>query len=249
MSVMRTAVLGLSLALVAACSGSDSRVLVGGGGGGGHHGGTDASPEDGGGGDGGSTTIDGIVCVVTDLRAPFACGDITESHGVTITEVGGASTQSDNTGAFTLATTSSHPVLATGVDTGDRLITTLLEVDATATQVDALAVDQTLFEDTLTTLQETQTTGAMLVYVNRNGAAVPNATVTFTSGGSNGARIYYDDGGGGFDANATATGSDGMALILDTIDGNVKADDGTSSATVSIVTETGGIGIGIIELQ
>jgi hypothetical protein len=73
--------------------------------------------------------------------------------------------------------------------------------------------------------------------------------VSFTSGGSNGARVYYDDGVGGFDANATATGSDGMALILDTASGDVKADDGNSSASAPITTETGGIGIGIIDLQ
>src|SRR5258708_2875100 len=84
----------------AACTGAgDDWTVRPPGGGPGGNGGGDATRPDAAPGDGGSAQLTGLVCVVSDLRAPDACPTATERIGVAV-HLAGASggTTSDSEG-------------------------------------------------------------------------------------------------------------------------------------------------------
>jgi hypothetical protein len=234
----------LPLLVAAGCVAKDDRPLQGGGGHGGS--GTGASPDASvAQGDGGSE-ITGTVCVVTDLRSPFACPAVASAQNVVVAEVGGNSTVSDAAGDFTLDTNSSAPLLELGSSPGDGLLTTRFV--AQSSPVDAPVIDETTWENALVTLNTTQTTGAMLIYVIDTSGPVSGATVSFAGTAQQGARIYYDDGAGGFDPNAVATGAGGLALVLDVGAAEMRADQGTKTASANVPTVNGGVGVTVLTL-
>lgn len=239
-------VLLLPLVVLAACAAKDDRPLVGGGGGGGGHGsGSGDDPDAGTPADGGAELL-GEVCVVVDLADPFKCQDVAADHGVLVTQVGGTSTHTNSLGEFSMAADKASVVLEVGAEAGDGLLTTRYPAVAAASPLAVPVVDQTLWEDMLITLAETQTTGAMLIYVVDANGPVTGATVSYVAGGHAGARLYYDDGVGGFDPNATSTGPDGIALILDTNAASMRATGSNGSATVDVPTIDGGVGVALI---
>jgi hypothetical protein len=199
------------------------------------------------GSDGGLAVVSGRICVITDFQAPEPCPDDPLARDVLVEEVAvdGGTTRSDDAGAFELGVTGGIPaVVDVAAESGDVLFTTRTTVTSTA-EVDLPVVDELLFEDALLTLQESLSQGAQLVYVVDVDGPVEGATV---SGGGAAARIYYDDGVGGWDGNATTTGPDGIALVLDATSAVLVASIDARSATESIETATQTIGVGVITL-
>jgi hypothetical protein len=234
-----------SLAILVACAGDDDRDLrpPGGGGGTGNDEAPDAANDLS---DGGVTAVAGRICVITDFQAPAACPDDPLARDVLVEDaaVDGGSTRSDDAGTFELAVSGLPVLVDVASESGDLLFTTRTTVTSAA-DVDLPAVDDLLFEDALLTLQESLSQGAQLVYVVDVDGPVEGATVT---GGGAGARIYYDDGVGGWDGNATSTGPDGIALVLDATSATLVASVDARTATATVETATQTIGVGVITL-
>jgi hypothetical protein len=249
---MRSLAWLLALALVfAGCAPAEEPYPIrppGSGGSPGHGGGDpDAAPPDG----DAAPELTGRICVVLDLTRPFACPAVAARQDVRVEVAGGDATRSDAAGEFALPAPAGPVVLRVADEAGDGLVTTLVRVDAAAAPVDAPAVDDVLWEATLAALQETQTLGALLVYVvDDTGAPVGGARVAH-AGAPVEAGWYGDDGAGGFvlgDADGATTGPDGVVLVLDAPGGVLGAREGERTATATLATADGAIGLGVIEL-
>jgi len=240
-------IVALTAALTVACKAAEEDprpVRPGGTGTGGSGDGPDAAVDDGDGGTG--APVAGEVCVVLDLASPFACPAITQQRDVLVAVVGGDSTRSDTAGGFAVAVTGTSALLELGGELADALVTTRWRASIADSPVHAPVVGEGTWDDALAAVLETQTTGAAIVYVRDGGAPFAGATVTL-DGADGGSRRYYD-GAGQLDGSAIATGPDGLATFIDVASGEVVVTDGVRTATGSVSTIGGGIGIVVVDL-
>lgn len=243
---MRIALLAL-LVVVPGCGTEDSYPWrPPGGGSGSNTPGPDAGGPDGAGpaDDAGVTPLDGVVCVIVNVDAPFECPTGTAKDGVDVAAVSSGTTAvSDASGQFTIDLAVVPDTLRLGAAPSDGLVTTLSRSNLSPEPVTAPVLDEGLRDTIYANLTEVQTTGAMLIYVVDSGGPVAGATVSGAPG-----RIYYDDGAGAFVDDPAGTGADGIALIVDTDSSTVTATEGIRSANAQIATATGAFGVGVITL-
>lgn len=199
-----------------------------------------------------SRTLTGTVCVIQSWDTAASCPPIALAQDVLIADLatGGATTRSDNAGAFSFdLLDGSGAVIQTGGEGPDLLTSTQSVVSAADSPVEVPAIDEGLWNATLANLLETQTAGAGVIYVVDPNGPVSNAMITFTSSVPDTARVYYDDGIGGFDPAAMLTGPDGVALVLDVQSVGVRATaDDSRTATAQLPTAALEVGVVVITL-
>lgn len=228
--------------LVAGCAEEDHGPFrpPGGHGGGGSSQGGDAAVTDADGDAGG--LLRGRVCIVTDLRVPDACPNVTEQAGVTVGVRGTAEvTTSGADGRFALPAAGDTLVLdvAPGSITLQRAT---VPVAVTAALVNAPVMTRaawTAVEDTLGVVVP-DGGGMVAVYVEDGGA--PVAGVTFATAAGSSVAPFYDDGAALAWTQQGGTGAAGVALLVDvpagtaTLDG-VTPDLRVARFTVPVVTD------------
>lgn len=245
---MRIALLALLVVVVPGCGTEDSypwRPPNGGGSGSNNPGADAGGGIDAGDVDGGiAEQLDGVVCVIVNVDAPFECPTGTAKDNVDVAAVSsGTTTVSDTDGQFTIDLAVSPDTLRLGATPSDGLVTTLSRSNLAPEPVTSPVLDEGLRDTIYANLTEVQTTGAMLIYVVDSGGPVAGATVSGASG-----RIYYDDGAGAFVDDAAGTGADGIVLIVDTDSSTVTATEGLRTANAQIATAIGAFGVGVITL-
>ncbi|HTJ43406.1 MAG TPA: hypothetical protein VL463_14980 [Kofleriaceae bacterium] len=221
--------------LIGACAtnGGDDRPQLNGGGG---VGGTTPGGSGGGGGGGGgdaSTIVSGRVCAVTDLRNTTACASTVA--GVAVTSfASGATTTTDQNGAFTIETGSvggSILQVGTGSETN---VPTIVRVDVPGAQVTIPVVNANDLTDLELGLGTVVPDGMGLValhLVDSNGAGATGFTVT-PPPGTTGGPFFDDQSALGF-ANGGTTGPAGTALLFGVPSGNfdIAFGDATTQGT------------------
>lgn len=216
-----------------------------GGGGGGDAGGGGDGGVDGGGDGGGSGTLNGVVCVVSDLRSPDACPAVPARAGVTVAVRGTAtSAVSGADGRFTLMTPGDIVVLDVAGDSA-ALVQSLVPAVVGGATVNAPVIGTGDWADVLASLDQAVPDGggAIAVYVRDGNAAAVGVTFDMVAGSS--IAPYYDAGGALSWAQGTGTGAAGVALLVDVPPGTVSisgvAPDQRTVAEVGVPVVAGGI--------
>ncbi len=216
-----------ALALGAAgCPASDDdgpfRPGGGGGGGGSNHGG-DARQLDAPGGDGGGN-VNGLICVVTDLRAPDACPVTSTRVGVTVAVTGtSTTTTSGSDGRFTVAASSSVAILDVAAQSA-TLERSTVPVTVSGALIHAPVVTQTAWEQVLASLGPVVPDGggAIVLYVDDTSGSASDVTFSAVSGSS--LAPFYDDGSATSWTQLGGTGVAGVALFVDVPAGSATLD-------------------------
>jgi hypothetical protein len=191
------------------------------GGGTGDAGGGGDGGVDGGGGDGGGQTLNGVVCVVSDLRSPDACPAVAARAGVTVAVRGTATTTvSGADGRFTLSVAGANVVLDVAGDS-QTLVQALVPAVAGGATVNAPVIGAGDWADVLASLDQAVPDGggAIAVYVRDGNAAAIGVTFDMVAGSS--IAPYYDAGGALSWAQGGGTGNAGVALLVDVPPGTV----------------------------
>jgi hypothetical protein len=185
----------------------------GGGGGGGSGQGGDARMVDAGGSDGGDGAINGLVCVVSDLRSPDACPAVAARIGVSV-KAGAATAVSGDDGRFTIAASGAVAVLdlADGSATLERSV---VPVAVGPSLVHTPVILEADFADVLTSLDQAVPDGGGTVVVYVQDGTGPAAGVAFDAATGSSIAPYYDDGAALQWRQGGGTGLAGVALFVD----------------------------------
>ncbi len=192
----------------------------GGGGGGGDAGGGGDGGVDGG-GDGGTGVLNGVVCVVSDLRSPDACPAVPARAGVTVAVRGTAtSAVSGADGRFTLVTPGDIVVLDAAGNSA-TLVRSLVPAVVGGVTVNTPVMGASDWADVLASLDQAVPDGggAIAVYVRDGNAAAIGVTFDMVAGSS--IAPYYDAGGALSWSQGGGTGSAGVTLLVDVPPGSV----------------------------
>ena len=225
------------LAGLGACADEDSggpwRPGGGGGGGGGVRPPVDApASEDAPAGDGGSE-VTGLICVVTDLRAPDACPTVASQAGVTVSIVDtAATTTSGADGRFTLPVSAASVVLDAGAGSA-TFERSLVPATVGGLVIETPVVTQAAYAaviDSLTTVVP-DGNGTVVVYVKDGTSPAPGVAFAMIAGSS--VAPYYDDGGATAWTQSGGTGAAGVALLVDVPAGNVTLDGVAADSRVA----------------
>lgn len=175
-----------------------------------------------GGGDGGGQTLNGVVCVVSDLRSPDVCPAVPARAGVTVAVRGTATTTvSGADGRFTLMTPGDIVVLDVAGDSA-ALVQSLVPAVVGGATVNAPVIGAGDWADVLASLDQSVPDGggAIAVYVRDGNAAALGVTFDMVAGSS--IAPYYDAGGALSWAQGGGTGNAGVALLVDVPPGAVS---------------------------
>jgi hypothetical protein len=234
--------LAIAIAGLGACAGNadDAPYRPGGGGGGGTSHGGDAGVRDaaGDGDGGGGGTLNGVICVVSSLLAPEACGSGTEQSGVTVAVLGGsASTVSGTNGQFSLAVTGSSVVIdaADGSATLEHVYVPVTVSDST---VSTPVVTTAAFNAAINSLTTVVPDGGGTVVAYVDDGTSPGVGVAFSTIAGSSVAPWYDDGSNTSWQQGTGTGVAGVALFVNVPVGTVSID---GTAPDSRVAQRSGI--------
>ncbi len=207
----------------------------GGGTGGGSNQGGDARLADAAGTDGGGG-VSGLVCVVTDLRAPDACPAVASRAGVTIAVTGTTTTTtSDTDGRFAVALSGGIAVL--GVAAGSATLErSRVPVAATTALVHTPVVTRPAWAAVLGALGVSVPDGGGVIALYVDDTAGPAAGVTFAAVAGSSIAPFYDDGGALAWTQLGGTGVAGVALFVDVPVGNVTLDGAAADQRVARLT-------------
>lgn len=193
-------------------------------------------------GDGG-VALNGLICVVTDLRSPDVCPAVPARGGVSVTVTGTSDgTTSDAEGRFTLPVSGAVAVLDVAGDSA-TLERSTIPVGVNGALVHAPVIGVGDWADVLASLDQAVPDGggAIVVYVSDGGAAATGVSFATVAGSS--IAPYYDGGGPLTWVQGGGTGAAGVALFVDVPAGTVTLDGVApdlrvvSPATVPVVAD------------
>jgi hypothetical protein len=228
----------VALALGACAGGDDEGPFRpgGGGGGGGSSQGGDARLADAAGDGGGGGELNGLVCVVSDLRVPEACPTVAAQEGVPVGVVGAAATATSGAdGRFTLAVTSSSVTLDAASGSA-VLVRSFVPVVVSGSLVPTPVVTQVAFDATIASLGAVVPDGGGTIVAYVADGNSPAAGVAFSTVAGSSLAPFYDDGGATSWVQGGGTGAAGVALFVDVPAGTVSLDGVAADARVARAT-------------
>lgn len=231
--------LAIAIAGLGACAadGEDPPFRPGGGGGGGGSHGGDGGVIDAADGDGGGS-LNGLICVVNDLRVPDACPTVASQSGVTVSVLGTSTTAvSGSDGRFALDAAASSVVL----DVADGSTTlehahVMIAVDGSL--VEAPVATTAAFDAAINSLTEVVPDGGGTVVAYVDDGSSPGVGVAFSTIAGSSQAPWYDAGSNTSWQQGSGTGAKGVALFVDVPEGFVSID---GTAADSRIAQASGI--------
>lgn len=185
----------------------------GGGGGNGSSQGGDARMVDAGAADGDGGGVNGLVCVVSDLRLPDACPAVAARVGVNV-KTGSATAVSDSDGRFSIAASGAVAVLDLA-DGSTALERSVVPVAVGASLVHTPVILEADFADVVTSLDQAVPDGGGTIVVYVQDGTGPASAVAFDHATGSSIAPYYDDGAALQWRQGGGTGVAGVALFVD----------------------------------
>lgn len=229
---------------VSACAGSDDggpfRPPGGGGGGGSSHGG-DARQIDAAMGDGGGD-LNGLICLVSDLRVPEACPTSVQQVGVPVA-VRGTTTSavSGSDGRFTLAVSATQVTLDAAASTAN-LQRSYVPVPVNGSLVPTPVMTTAAYNALIASLGTVVPDGGGTVVAYVSDGQSPATGVAFSTIAGSSLAPFYDDGSATSWQQGGGTGAAGVALFVDVPAGTVAIDGAAADLRVA---QLGGIPVAV----